>query len=147
VRAALDIERSTIMGYSWQPKSSIDLVRVKVLVPAWSGQPNSIVVALFVNQFIVANKSSRRNSLPEKLPRRCSNSKWSQPASTGPIGLDVRVGPGRPGVIYLNGDANGADRQMAKPKLTIEEIARSVPIRERQRTLRTIVSKITGCFS
>jgi hypothetical protein len=42
-------------------------------------------------------------------------------ASTDPIGLDVRVGPGQPGVIYLNGNVNGPDLHMPKPTLTIEE--------------------------
>src|SRR5260370_4753880 len=64
--AALDIEGSTIIGYSWQPKSSVALVRVKVVVPAWSGQPNSIVPALFVTQSIVAKKSVTQELAPGK---------------------------------------------------------------------------------
>ena len=42
-------------------------------------------------------------------------------AGTEFIGLNVRVGPGRPGVIYLNGNENGPDPDMPKPTLTIEE--------------------------
>jgi hypothetical protein len=43
--AVLNAEGASILGYSWRPKSSVDLVRVKVVVPAWSNQPNSIVAA------------------------------------------------------------------------------------------------------
>jgi len=118
--AALDIEGSTIMGYSWQPKSSVDLVRVKVVVPAWSGQPSSIVAALFVNQSIVANKVVSQELAPGKVAEAVLEFEMVA-ASTEPIGLDVRVGPGQPGVIYFNGNANGPDPHMPKPTLTIEE--------------------------
>jgi hypothetical protein len=117
---ALDIEGSTIMGYSWQPKSSVDLVRVKVVVPAWSGQPNSIVAALFVNQSVVANKVVSQELPPGKVAEAVLEFEMVA-ASTEPIGLDVRVGPGQPGVIYFNGNANGPDPHMPKPTLTIEE--------------------------
>jgi hypothetical protein len=118
--AALDIEGSTIMGYSWQPKSSVDLVRVKVVVPAWSGQPNSIVAALFVNQSIVAKKVVSQELVPGKVAEAVLEFEMVA-ASTEPIGLDVRVGPGQPGVIYLSGNENGPDSHMPKPTLTIEE--------------------------
>jgi hypothetical protein len=118
--AALDIEGSTIMGYSWQPKSSVDLVRVKVVVPAWSGQPNSIVAALFVNQSVVANKVVSQELAPGKVAEAVLEFEMVA-ASTEPIGLDVRVGLGQPGVIYLNGNENGPDPDIPKPTLTIEE--------------------------
>jgi hypothetical protein len=53
-----------------------------------------------------------------KSERRCLNSKWS---GTEPINTSVRVGPGRSGSIYLNGNANGPDPDMPKPTFTIEE--------------------------
>jgi hypothetical protein len=118
--AALDIEGSTIMGYSWQPKSSVDLVRVKVVVPAWSGQSNSIVAALFINQSVVANKVVSQELAPGKVAEVVLEVEMVA-ASTEPIGLAVRVGPGQPGVIYLNGNENGPDQHTGKPKLTIEE--------------------------
>jgi hypothetical protein len=118
--AALDIEGSTIMGYSWQPKSSVDLVRVKVVVPAWSGQPNSIVAALFVNQSIVAKKVVSQELAPGKVAEAVLEFEMVA-ASTEPIALDVRAGPGQPGVIYLSGNENGPDSHMPKPSLTIEE--------------------------
>jgi hypothetical protein len=118
--AALDTEGSTIMSYSWKPKSPAHLVRMKVDVPAWSGQPNSIVVALFVNQSVVANKVVSQELAPRKVAAAVLEFEMAA-ASTEPIGLHVRVGPGQPGVIYLNGNENGAGPDMPTPKLTIEE--------------------------
>jgi hypothetical protein len=116
----LDVEGASIMGYGWTPKSSVGLVRVKVVVPAWSGQPNSIVAALFVNQSLVANKVVSQEVGPGKVAEAVLEFEMVA-ASTVPIGLDVRVGPGQSGVIYLNGNVNGPDPHMPKPTLTIEE--------------------------
>jgi hypothetical protein len=55
------------MGYGWTPGSSVDLVRVKVVVPAWSGQPNRIVAALFVNQSAIPNKVVSQEFGPGKV--------------------------------------------------------------------------------
>jgi hypothetical protein len=93
---------------------------VKVVVPAWSGQPNRIVAALFVNQSIVANKVVSQELPPGKVAEVVLEYEMVA-ASTEPIGLDVRVGPGQPGVIYLSGNENGPDPHMPKPTLTIEE--------------------------
>jgi hypothetical protein len=116
----LDVEGASIMGHGWTPKSSVDLVRVKVVVPAWSGQPNRIVATLFVNKSIVANKVVSQELAPGKVAEAVLEFEMVA-ASTEPIGLDVRVGPGQPGVIYLNGNENGPDLDMPKPTLTIEE--------------------------
>jgi hypothetical protein len=116
----LDVEGASIMGYGWTPKSSVDLVRVKVVVPAWSNQPKSIVAALFVNQSVVANKVVSQELPPGKVAEAVLEFEMV-PASTEPVALDVRVGPGQPGVIYLNGNENGPDPHMPKPTLTIEE--------------------------
>jgi hypothetical protein len=118
--AVLNAEGASIMGYSWQPKSSVDLVRVKVVVPAWSNQPNSIVAALFINQSVVANKVASQELAPGKVAEAVLEFEMVA-ARTGPIGIDVQVGLGRPGAIYLNGNENGPDPDMPKPKLTIEE--------------------------
>ena len=118
--SALDTEGSAIIGYSWKPKSSVDLVRVRVVVPAWSGQPNSIVAALFVNQSVVANKVVSQELAPGKVAAAVLEFEMVA-ATTEPIGLHVRVGPSQPGGIYLNGDENSADKHMPKPTLTIEE--------------------------
>jgi hypothetical protein len=116
----LDVEGSSILGYGWTPKSSVNLVRVKVVVPAWSGQPNSIVAALFVNQSVVANKVVSQEIAPGKVAAVVLEFEMVA-ASTESIGIDVRVGPGRPGVIYFNGNENGPDPDIPKPTLTIEE--------------------------
>jgi hypothetical protein len=116
----LDVEGASIMGYGWTPKSSVDLVHVKVVVPAWSGQPNSIVAALFVNQSVVANKVVSQELAHGKVAAVVLEFEMVA-ASTEPIGLDVRVGPGQSGGIYLNGNVNGPDPHMPKPTLTIEE--------------------------
>jgi hypothetical protein len=116
----LDVEGASIMGHGWTPKSSVDLVRVKVVVPAWSGQPNRIVATLFVNKSVVANKVVSQELAPGKVAEAVLEFEMVA-ASTEPIGLDVRVGPGQPGVIYLNGNENGPDLDIPKPTLTIEE--------------------------
>jgi hypothetical protein len=118
--AALDIEGAGIMGYGWKPKSPVDLVRVKVVVPAWTDRPTSIVAALFVNQSVVANKVASQELAPGEVAEVVFEFEIVA-ADTESIGLDVRVGPGRPGVIYLNGNENGPDPDMPKPTLTIEE--------------------------
>jgi hypothetical protein len=118
--AALDIEGAGIMGYSWKPKSPVDLVRVKVVVPARSDRPTSIVAALFVNQSVVANKVVSQELHPGKVAEAVLEFEIVAPG-TESIGLEVRVGPGRAGVIYLNGNENGPDPHTPKPTLTIEE--------------------------
>jgi hypothetical protein len=118
--AAFDIEGAGVMGYGWKPKSSVDLVRVKVVVPARSDRPTSIVAALFVNQSVVANKVASQELAPGEVAEVVLEFEMIA-AGAESIGLDVRVGPGRPGVIYLNGNENGPDQDMPKPTLTIEE--------------------------
>src|SRR5262249_42219251 len=94
---------------------------VRVVVPAGSGQPNGVVAALFVDNAIVANKVASQELAAGEV--REAIIEWDVvPASTKPIGLDVRVGPARPGVIYLNGNDKGPDPGMPKPTLTIEEL-------------------------
>jgi len=108
------------MGYGWKPKSPVGLVRVKVVVPAWSARPTSVVAALFVNQSVVATKLASQELAPGKVAEAVLEFEMVAGSSEA-IGLDVRVGPGRPGVIYLNGNENGPDPDMPKPTLTIEE--------------------------
>jgi hypothetical protein len=117
---AVDAEGAAIMGYGWTPKSGGDLVRVTVVVPAWSDRPTSVVAALFVDQSIVANKAASQELAPGKVAQTVLEFEMVA-ATAAPIGLNVRVGPGRPGVIYLNGNGNGPDPDMPKPTLTIEE--------------------------
>jgi hypothetical protein len=118
--AVVDVEAASIMGYGWTPKSSVNLVRVTVVVPAWTDRPTSIVAALFVNQSVVANKVASQELVPGKVAEAVLEFEMV-PAGIGSIGLNVRVGVGRPGVVYLNGNANGPDPDMPKPRLTIEE--------------------------
>ncbi|SRR5712691_4459828 len=117
---AVDLDGASIMGYGWKPKSPVDLVRVKVVVPAWTARPTSVVAALFVNQSAVATKLASQELAPGKVAAAVPKFEMVA-ASTEAIGLEVRVGPGRPGVIYLNGNENGPDPDMPKPTLTIEE--------------------------
>ncbi len=117
---AIDLDGASIMGYGWKPKSPADLVRVRVVVPAWAARPTSVVAALFVNQSVVANKVAAQELAPGEVAAAVLEFEMVA-ANTEAIGLDVRVGPGRPGVIYLNGSANGPDPDMPKPTLTIEE--------------------------
>src|SRR5262249_50734214 len=119
-REAIDLDGAGIMGYAWKPKSPVGLVRVKVVVPAWSARPTSIVAALFVNQSVVATKLASQELAPGKVTEAVLEFEMVAGSSEA-IGLDVRVGPGRPGVIYLNGNENGPDPDMPKPTLTIEE--------------------------
>ena len=118
--APVDAEGSAIMGYPWMPKSPLDLVRVKVVVPAWTNRPTSIVAALFVNQPAVASKVASQELAPGVIGEAVLEFEMI-PAGTEPILTNVRVGPGRPGAVYLNGNANGPDPDMPKPTLTIEE--------------------------
>ena len=117
---AVDLAGASIMGYGWKPKSPADLVRVKVVVPAWSAQPSSVVAALFVNHSVVATELASQELAGGKVAT--ANLEFEMAAPSGEeIAVEVRVGPGRPGVIYLNGNENGPDSDMPKPTLTIEE--------------------------
>jgi hypothetical protein len=118
--APVDVEGAAIMGRPWAPKSPLDLVRVKVVVPAWTNRPTSIVVALFVNQSAVASKVASKELVPGEIGEAVLEFEMVA-AGTEPITTVVRVGPGRPGAIYLNGNANGRDPDMPKPTFTIEE--------------------------
>jgi hypothetical protein len=117
---AIDLDGAGIMGYGWKPKSPIGLVRVKVVVPAWSAEPTSVVAALFVNQSVVPAKFASQELTPGKVGEAVLEFEMAA-GSNEAMGLEVRVGPGRPGVIYLNGNENGPDPDMPKPTLTIEE--------------------------
>ena len=117
---AVDLAGASIMGYGWKPKSPGDLVRVKVVVPAWSAEPTSVVAALFVNQSVVPTKLASQELAPGKVGEAVLEFEMLA-ANTEAIELEVRVGPGRPGVIYLNGNENGPNPDMPKPTLTIEE--------------------------
>jgi hypothetical protein len=81
----VDVEGASIMGYGWTPKSPLDRVHVKVVVPAWSGQPNSIVAALFVNQSVVATKVVSQELAPGKVAEAVLEFEMVA-ASTEPIG-------------------------------------------------------------
>jgi hypothetical protein len=118
--APVDAEGAAIMGYPWTPKSPLDLVRVKVVVPAWTNRPTSIVAALFVNQSVVASKVASQELAPGKIGKAVFEFEMVA-ANTEPIITVIRVGPGRPGVIYLNGNETGPDPDMPKPTFTIEE--------------------------
>jgi len=101
--APVDAEGSAIMGHPWTPKSPLDLVRVKVVVPAWTNRPTSIVVALFVNQSVVASKVASQELAPGEIGEAVLEFEMI-PAGTEPILTNVRVGPGRAGAVYLNGN-------------------------------------------
>ena len=64
---AIDLDGAGIMGYVWKPESPVSLVRVKVVVPAWSARPTSVVAALFVNQSVVATKLASQELAPRKV--------------------------------------------------------------------------------
>jgi hypothetical protein len=117
---AVDLDGASIMGYAWKPKSPFDLVRVKVVVPAWTARPTSVVAALFVNQSVVPIKLASQELAPGKVAEAVLEFEMVA-GSIEAMALEVRVGPGRPGVIYLNGNENGPDPDMPKPTLTIEE--------------------------
>ena len=108
------------MGYPWTPKSPFDVVRVKVVVPAWTNRPTGIVVALFVNQTVIPSKVASQGLAPGEVGEAVLEFEMV-PAGTEPINSAVRVGPGRSGSIYRNGNANGPDPDMPKPTFTIEE--------------------------
>jgi hypothetical protein len=120
LEAPVDVDGAAIMGYPWTPKSPFDLVRVKVVVPAWTNRPTSIVVALFVNQTVIPSKVASQDLAPGKVGEAVLEFEMA-PAGTEPITTSVRVGPGGSGSIYLNGNANGPDPDMPKPTFTIEE--------------------------
>jgi len=117
---AVDLAGASIMGFGWKPKSPADLVRVKVVVPAWSTEPSSVVAALFVNHSVVATELASQELAGGKVAT--ANLEFEMAVPSGEeIAVEVRVGPGRPGVIYLNGNEKGPDSDMPKPTLTIEE--------------------------
>ena len=120
LEAPVDVDGAAIMGYPWTPKSPFDVVRVKVVVPAWTNRPTSIVVALFVNQTVIPSKVASQELAPGEVGEAVLEFEMV-PAGTEPINSAVRVGPGRSGSIYLNGNANGPDPDMPKPTFTIEE--------------------------
>jgi len=96
------------------------MVRVKVVVPAWTNRPTSIVAALFINQSVVASKVASQELAPGEIGEAVLEFEMVA-AGTEPIITNVTVGPGRPGAIYLNSNENGPDPDMPKPTLTIEE--------------------------
>jgi hypothetical protein len=118
---AIDLEGGSIMTYGWVPKSVGDLLRVTVTVPAWSDHANSIVAALFVNDEIASREVQARELSPGAVSAATLEFEMTAPSTQQPIELSVRVGPGRPGKVFLNGDATGPLAFMPKPKLTIQE--------------------------
>jgi len=117
---AIDLDGAAIMGFSWQPASANDLVRISVIVPARSNQPNRLVATLFVNGSAVPIKTASHEIVPGRTSEATMEFEMLAP-STQPIDVGVKVGPGRPGMIYLNGDQSGPLSEMPKPRLIIDE--------------------------
>jgi len=89
--APVDTEGAAIMGRPWAPKSPLDLVRVKVVVPAWTNRPTSIVAALFINQSVVASKVASQELAPGEIGEAVLEFEMVA-AGTEPIITNVTVG-------------------------------------------------------
>lgn len=117
---AVYLEGAAIMGYSFAPKAAGNVVRVTVEVPAWTDRPNSIVAALFVNDAPVTPHVRSQELQPGQPSAAIVDFEIKAPAAQA-MSFTVRIGPGRPGAIYLNGNGNGPSPTVPRPTLTIGE--------------------------
>jgi hypothetical protein len=115
-----DPEGAEIMGYTLRPKAAGNLLHVRVAVPAWTDKSNRIVVALFVNQDIEARRVQSQELKPEEVAAATLELEI-EAESTQPVTFTVRVGPGKPGPIYLNGDVKDPLLAVPRPTLTVDE--------------------------
>jgi hypothetical protein len=116
----VDAEGAAIMGYSLRPKAAGNLLRVRVAVPAWTDKSNSIVAALFVDQDIEARRVQAQELKPGEVAAATLEFEI-EAESTLPVTFTVRVGPGKPGAIYLNGDVEDPFLAVPRPTLTVDE--------------------------
>ena len=99
-----------------------NVARVRVAVPAWSEEDNSIVAGLFVGgepepRVLASQKLGARQAAAATVALEIVA------GDTQPIEFSVRVGPGETGIVYLNSDKVSAIPDLSKPTLTIEEYA------------------------
>jgi hypothetical protein len=117
-----DRDGAAIMGYSWQTKPGSSMVRIKVMVPAWSESENSIVAALFLDAQPKPLVLVRRRLQPRRAETALLDIEMAT-RDGQPVALSVRVAPGQPGTVDLNSDTKPSILNLSKPTLTIEEYA------------------------
>jgi hypothetical protein len=117
-----DRDGAAIMGYSWQPQTAGNVVRVTVAVPAWARQRNSVVVALFLNGAPEARAVASQGLQPGQASTAVLGLEIAT-RSTQAIDLSVRVGAGEPGTVIFNSGAGESIPNLSNPTLTIEEYA------------------------
>lgn len=114
-----DVEGEAILGYAITPKSPGDITRVEISVPAHSIEANTIVVAAFING-AVGTTIVKSQPVPAGRGATATLEFTRAIINTQPISFSIRVGPGKPGVLFLNSDEKGSLSDI-KPKLTIDE--------------------------
>ena len=117
---AVSLEGAAIMGYSLTPRAPGNVVRVSVAVPAWTDQPNRVVAALYVNDAPVTYQVGSQELRPGQASAATIDFETTAPSAQA-ISFSVRVGAGKPGVIYLNGNGKGPSSTVPRPTLTIDE--------------------------
>ncbi|MEX2616630.1 MAG: sialate O-acetylesterase [Alphaproteobacteria bacterium] len=111
---------ASILGYSFVPANNAGTIEISVQANAYAQTDNGLVVAIFqtgraqpLKLARIALRAGERGFLETSV--RVSF------ITRGPMTLDVRVGPSRPGTIYINGDATGKQTVPRLPGLTITE--------------------------
>ncbi len=112
---------ASFLGYNFVPKKANSVLHVRVVANAFSQQDNEVVLAIF-------REGQRTPVKLESKPvaangRALFDVSFDLPvAAAEPIGIDVRIGPARPGTITVNGpDLASKPADIPLPYIAIED--------------------------
>ncbi|HUC62602.1 MAG TPA: sialate O-acetylesterase [Alphaproteobacteria bacterium] len=111
---------AAVLGNEFLPSHASGMLQVRIAINAWSASDNTLAIALF------RDRQPRPIALATKPlsggERASIDVTFSVPAETVRVtSFMVRVGPGREGAIYINGDSAGPAAVQPFPFLRIDE--------------------------
>jgi len=112
---------SAMYGTSFQARAPGDFLRVRVRANGYSEQDNSVVVALFMDADL------KPRAIASKPIKAGSASVVELEYETlitdlSPHAISIRIGPARPGPMFINGDAGGPNGNSPKAYIEFTEL-------------------------
>ncbi|MEX2616108.1 MAG: hypothetical protein WD767_08440 [Alphaproteobacteria bacterium] len=114
-------ETASIMGREIVPAAPDSRYRVIVEVPGYANSSAELVVGIF---YIGSSHAVAYQRLPIGDGKTRATARIAHEFDIGGIprlGLDIRVGIGAGGTVFLNGTEQGRDESVARPQLIVEE--------------------------
>ncbi len=113
-------ETASILGNSIAPSGSDRVFRIAIAAPAFAARDSEFVVGIFL-----ANSSRavahQRLLLKKGITNTANVEYFFQYDGTAPVAVDIRIGVGSGGKVFLNGDDKSQSSTVWNPRLVIEE--------------------------